>query len=495
MAANAKGTTTGQQDPGERTPEEITALLAGAADPEQRLAVHQELYPDVVNLATAENVLVYPSLRDNVFERLGVLEQKDVKYAPSYGSSEIREGIADMLRPMFSADLRSEDVFGTSGVSAALECLAFALKEGGILESGDRVLLPAPYWQGFNWCFEQRPELITVPVHLREKGPENFDLTLADLRHAYRTQPEPPKLLVLTHPNNPLGDNYSKDLLESIYRWVLTETGMHIVSDEMYAHSQLTGAGPEFVSALALDAYRDHPEARDRVHVVWGFAKDFGLSGLKAGVVISKSPVVHVAMQGIKDKQNSYAWFSPFDSLKHRVIGAMLKTVVDGKSYPLELMRQYRGWLTTAFEDTRRALTDGHIPYRYREGQNAAQFFWLDLRAYLPPAGTAVIPPEIGPHFPQLDRVPEPFAAEAEKNEKKGTVALPILFPGISSEEEWLRWYIATYAQVQLLPGQLLSCAEAGYFRLCYTAVDTSEVIASVRRVADLLAPWRNGRR
>ncbi|WP_051854478.1 aminotransferase class I/II-fold pyridoxal phosphate-dependent enzyme [Streptomyces sp. NRRL B-1347] len=494
MAANAKGTTTPQQGSEGRSPEEITALLAGAADPEQRLAVHQELYPDVVNLATAENVLVYPSLRDNVFDGLGVLEQKDVKYTPSYGSPEIRHNIAELLRPMLSPDLRSEDVFGTSGTSAALECLAFALRDGGILRSGDRVLLPAPYWQGFNWCFEQRPELVTVPVHLQERGEENFELTLADLQRAYRTQPEPPKLLVLTNPNNPLGDNYSKDLLESIYRWALTETGMHIISDEIYAHSQLAGVEPAFVSALALDTYRNDPQARNRVHVVWGFAKDFGLSGFKAGVVISKSPVVHRTMQGVKDKQTSLSWFSPFDSLKHFVIGTMLETTSDGKSYPLELMKQYRSWLTTAFQETRRALDDGGIPYRYREGQNAAQFLWLDLRAYLPPAGT-VIPPEIGPHFPQLDRVPQPFAEKSAEAEKTGTVALPILFPNISSEEEWLRWYVATYAQVQLLPGQLLSCAEPGYFRLCYTAVDTAEVIASVGRIADLLAPWGNGGR
>ncbi|MFI8875702.1 aminotransferase class I/II-fold pyridoxal phosphate-dependent enzyme [Streptomyces sp. NPDC055243] len=495
MTRNANGTTTPQQGSEGRSPEEITALLAGAADPEQRLAVHQELYTDVTNLATAENVLVYPSLRDNVYDRLGVLEQKDVKYAPSYGSPGLRHRIADMLRPMLAPDLKSEDIFGTSGASAALECLAFALKDGGILRSGDRVLLPAPYWQGFNWSFEQRPELVTVPVHLRERGKENFELTLADLQHAYRTQPEPPKLLVLTNPNNPLGDNYDKDLLESIYRWVLNETGMHIISDEIYAHSQLAWAQPGFVSALALDAYQHSPEAQNRIHVVYSFAKDFGMSGLKAGVVISKSPVVHQAMQGIKDKQNSLSWFSPFDSLKHFVIGKMLETTIDGKSYPLELMKQYRDWLTTAFQETRRALDDGGIPYRYREGQNAAQFFWLDLRAYLPPAGTAVIPPEIGPHFPQLDRVPQPFAEMSAEAEKHGTVALPILFPNISSEEEWLRWYIATYAQVQLLPGQLLSCAEPGYFRLCYTAVDTTHVIASIQRFADLLAPWGNGGR
>ncbi|MFE0106427.1 aminotransferase class I/II-fold pyridoxal phosphate-dependent enzyme [Streptomyces sp. NPDC059009] len=487
MARNAKSRTTPQLGSEGRSPEDVTALLAGAADPEQRLAVHQELYPDVINLATAENVLVYPSLRDNVLDGLGVLGQQDLKYAPSYGSPDIRQNIAELLSPALSPDLKREDIFGTSGTSAALECLAFALKDGGILRSGDRVLLPAPYWQGFNWSFEQRPELVTVPVHLQERGAENFELTLADLQHAYRTQPEPPKLLILTNPNNPLGDNYGKDLLESIYRWVLTETGMHIISDEIYAHSQLADAQPEFVSALALDTYQNNPEAQNRVHVVWGFAKDFGMSGFKAGVVISKSPMVHQTMQGIKDKQNSLSWFSPFDSLKHFVIGKMLETTSGGKSYPLELMKQYRGWLTTAFQETRQALDDGGIPYRYREGQNAAQFFWLDLRAYLPPAGTA-IPSEIGPHFPQLDRVPEPFAEKSAEAEKKGTVALPILFPNISSEEEWLRWYLATYARVQLLPGQLLSCAEPGYFRLCYTAVDTADVIASVGRIADLLA-------
>ncbi|WHM40861.1 aminotransferase class I/II-fold pyridoxal phosphate-dependent enzyme [Streptomyces sp. BPTC-684] len=467
-----------------RSTDELLALLAAAADPERRLAAHQELFPDVTNLATAENVLVYPSLREHVFSALGTIEGQDAKYTTAYGSESLRKGIADMLRPLFSQELDWRDVFGTSGVSAALECLAFALKDADVLRDGDRVLLPAPYWQGFNWCFEQRPGLLCVPAHLKDKGAENFELTLEDLKHAYRTQPEQPKLLVLTNPNNPLGVNYEKELLEEIYTWALTETGMHIISDEMYAHSRLTGSAPEFVSALALDAYREIDGARERVHVVWGFAKDFGMSGFKAGVIVSRSPAVHLAMTGVPDKQETLSWFSPFDSLKHFVIGRMLQTRVGDKSYPLELMEQYRGLLTTACDTVRRELDKHGFTYRFRKGQNTAQFLWLDLRRYLPKLDAPEIPAHAGPHFPQPDRIPGEFAGEGGKTD---AVTLPLLFPEIDSREEWLRWALANHAQVQLLPGQLLSCAEPGYFRLCFTAVETPEVVKSVQRMAAFL--------
>ncbi|MGW1200810.1 aminotransferase class I/II-fold pyridoxal phosphate-dependent enzyme [Streptomyces sp. NPDC002536] len=469
------------------TPAELTAVLAGIADPERRLAAVAAFFPDALNLATAENVLLYPSLKENVFDHLGVLGEKDVRYpGATYGTPQLRSAVTEMLRPVFSRDLEPDDVFGTSGVSAALECLAFALEEGGILRRGDRVLLPAPFWQGFKWCFEQRPGLVCAPVHLRERGLENFELTLEDLKRAYRTQPEPPRLLVLTNPHNPLGVNYDKDLLEAVYTWALTETGMHIISDEMYAHSQIEGADLPFVSALDLDAYQDIEDARERVHVVWGFAKDFGLSGFKAGVVISRSPVVHAAMKGTASTE-TYAWFSPFDSLKHFVVGRLLTTPAPGKSYALALMDEYKKLLTGAFRQVRGALDEAGIPYVFREGQNPAQFFWLDLRDHLP-VSPVLLRPETGPHFPADGQIPAQFTGEARK---PGGVALPVVFTDINTAEEWLRWYIATEANVLLLPGQTLSCAEPGYFRLCYTAFETPAVVAAVQRIGVALAPLR----
>jgi len=484
LLSRARGTVggAGGVDSVEPPPDELLARLAAAADPERRIALYQQLVPGARNLATAENVLLYPSLRDKVFSKVGTLAEKVVRYAPAYGSDQLRKQIAELLRPVLSEELKAEHLYGVSGVSAALECIAFALKAAGILKSGDRVLLPAPYWQGFNWCFEQRPELVCVPTPMTTKPVEKFELTLADLQNAYKQQPEPPKLLVLTNPHNPLGVNYSKELLESIYHWALHETGMHIISDEMYAHSQLEGAKPEFVSALRLDAVRGNPQARERVHLVWGFAKDFGLSGFKSGLVISAAEAVRSAMEGnttLVHPIEPYSWFSPTDSLKHFYLGALLSTPGKKGSYAHELMQEYRGLLTDAFRQVRKALDEDGLRYVYRDGQNTAMFIWLDLRKYLaapPPQPDALfrLPGDLLPLFP-------------DEPDGSGGLRLPVLFPQIDGSEEQLRDYLARQAKVLLLPGQTLECPEPGYFRLCFTAFETPQVVQAIHDVAKAL--------
>lgn len=85
------------------------------------------------------------------------------------------------------------------------------------------------------------------------------------------------------------------------------------MSDEIYCHSQLDGSTTPFTSAVTLEAYR---EFADRIHVVWGFAKDFGLSGFRTGFVLSKNPAVHRVMLGSKDpaeRTHPLPWFTPFD--------------------------------------------------------------------------------------------------------------------------------------------------------------------------------------
>ncbi|MER5782557.1 pyridoxal phosphate-dependent aminotransferase [Streptomyces mobaraensis] len=453
---------------GHRTPAEVIALLTRTTDAERRLSAEQRLFPDLLNLGTAENILLFPRLHQEVFGRLRGLTEQDLRYpVPVYGTERMREDIAELLRPRFGAGLGPDDVFGTSGVSAALECLAFALKRAEGLQDGDRVLIPAPFWQGFRWCFEQRPGLECVPAPLGA----GFDLTLDVLRRSYHEQRVKPRLLVLTNPNNPLGVNYDKDLLEKIHTWALTHTDMHVVSDEMYAHSQLRTARTPFVSAFSLDAYRDHPQARDRVHVVWGFAKDFGLSGFKAGVVLTRNPRIKAVLGGTDGEP--YSWFSPFDSLKHYVIGSLLETRDTGRSFAAELMEEYRTVLTRAFDSARATLDEvKNIPYVFREGQNSAQFLWLDLREYLRPDAPEV-PYERGPHFLRED--------DADH-------CLPVLFSEIGDAESELFQYIKDTARVQLLPGQTLSAPDQGYFRLCFTAFDEPTVREAIRRISRALA-------
>lgn len=382
--------------------------------------------------------------------------------------------MAALLTEAFGRSVEAENVFGTAGVASALECLAFALKDsvpGGPppLVDGDAVLIPAPYWQGFNWSFEQRPKLTCVPVNLPTEGPAAFHLTLDLIKKQYeehrKQTGKAPRLLVLTNPHNPLGVNYSKTLLEDIYTWALSDTDLHIISDEIYCHSQLRDTATPFTSAVALDAYTEHPS---RIHVVWGFAKDFGLSGLRTGFVVSQNTAVHNAMLGSTDpgaeKRHPMSWFTPFDSLKHYVVGAVLSAAVNGPGselYTAYAMRTYRDLLSTSFDKVKDRLKHNGITYTHRDGDNAAQFFWLDLRDYLdlcvPPTGNAT--------------------------------PLPLNAADLDPREQCLFDYLrAAPTEVSLLPGGVMHSPAPGFFRLCYTARQPAEVCEAVDKVGKALS-------
>lgn len=227
------------------------------------------------------------------------------------------------------------------------------------------------------------------PGEPADRGEERYRLTLALLKKAYKDRKaagHTPRLLVLTNPHNPLGVNYSRALQDEIYGWALNDTDMHIISDEIYCHSQLEGGTTKFTSALALDAYQKHA---DRIHVVWGFAKDFGLSGFRTGFVVSRNLAVRDTMLGNNDPAeptHPLPWFSPFDSLKTYVMQELLSAPADGpcsELYTTYAMREYRTLLKTSFDKVKAALDAAKIDYVHRPGDNAAQFFWLDLTKYL----------------------------------------------------------------------------------------------------------------
>ncbi|MCP2262505.1 1-aminocyclopropane-1-carboxylate synthase [Streptoalloteichus tenebrarius] len=454
------------------------ATLTSVPDAEQRVVQYLDLLrrkgvEPPTNLSVAENVLLYPHhLRPCVFEGLPPISARSMKYVPPIGDDAIRDRMADFLRRSFHADIEARNVFATAGASSALECVAFALREAGVFRAGDTVLLPAPCWQGFRWSFEQRPDLRCVPVDLLEAGQERFELTLADLRREYENdQHRKPRLLVLTNPHNPLGVNYERELLEEIYRWALNETDMHVISDEIYRHSQLHGARPEFVSAFALRAYEEGtPEQRQRVHLVWGFAKDFGLSGFRAAFLVSTSPVVHRAMLGVdtpRDSRKSLSWFSPFDSLKHHVLGRLLTAKTDGQDFAVKAMTDYRSLLTSAFGEVEHALIRQDIPFVHPVNGNSAVFFWLDLRRHLPPAS----------ELDEADIAADPVFGLSDGDRR----------------EQWLAREIARHARVVLLPGRTLHCRWPGYFRLCFTAEETPTVRDAVERLGEFLRTRARG--
>ena len=350
-------------------------------------------------------------------------------------------------------------------MTAALEALAFTetiFPDMGLGHGHGKVMLPTPCWQGFEWAFHYRAghQILQVPV-----SPDGFELSLTALQDAYEREPEPkPRLLALTHPHNPLGINYSQAFLESLFTWVLDHTQMHVVSDEIYAHSQiLPMLQHPFISALKLDVYAHHPAAKKRIHAVWGFAKDFGLSGFKAGFLISHNPAVRTEVTARR-----MAWMSPMDSLK--------EFMLDKLTTPPGLLRQltetYRSQLAAAHRQVRSCLDDYRIPYF--TGVEAGQFFWLDLRKYL-----------------GLELYPDPSRRPAHRASRSSSRHLSegpnaSLYPELESDDEKrLEGYLKDSAQLLLLPGQVMFNPAPGFFRLCFTAEPADVVTAAIRRMHD----------
>jgi aspartate/methionine/tyrosine aminotransferase len=434
--------------------------LDHAPDAEQLLTRFSDLQERVISLHVAENVLLFDDLAE-VLAADCRLAPDDFMYQPAQGTEALTGALAAFLNRGFGLDgeqaLGAGTVSCCAGVRCALELAALAL-----LPPQSAVLMPAPYWQGFEWIYSGRLGGRIVPVPLDSAG--GFALTLDRVKQAYASTRPAPTALVLTHPNNPLGVNYPEEVLEEIFQWVLGATPMQIFSDEIYAHCQMQGRpGPPFRSALALPAALRHP---DRVHVVWGFAKDFGLSGFRAGAIASRHAALHTAVRG-----SAGVGFSPLPSSNEWFLRKLFASPRDGRgpTWADRLMAELAPRLSASRDAVAAALDRCGIPHLART--HAALFFWLDLRRWLPPASSSGL-----------------LAAD------RPALRSSHLLDGLAADprERALYERLIARARVSLLPGGTLETPEPGFFRLCFTAEPTESVVEAVDRIAAALGSPTN---
>lgn len=147
---------------------------------------------------------------------------------------------------------------------------------------------------------------------------------------------------------------------------------IHLISDEIYACSTFDSGEPsatEFTSILAID-----PEGlidTERLHVTYGFSKDFGSAGLRIGAIITRSKAVEAAIRGVIRFHNPAG-----PSL---AIGAAM---LEDRKWCREFVELNRVKLKEAYGVATSGLKD--IGVQYLAGSNAGFFLWIDLSPYLP---------------------------------------------------------------------------------------------------------------
>jgi aspartate aminotransferase len=198
------------------------------------------------------------------------------KYSPAAGLPELREAIAVKTARDSGYEVTPSQVVVTNGGKQAVY-EAFAT----LIDPGDEVLMPAPYWTTY-------PEAIglaggtPVPVLTDEKS--GYLTSVADLE-AHRT--DRTKVLLFVSPSNPTGAVYPPELVAEIGRWAAGH-GLWVITDEIYEH--LVYGDARFTS-IAVAA----PELADRVVVLNGVAKTYAMTGWRVGWMIAPPDVAKAA--------------------------------------------------------------------------------------------------------------------------------------------------------------------------------------------------------
>jgi aspartate/methionine/tyrosine aminotransferase len=197
-------------------------------------------------------------------------------YSPTAGLPALREAIAAKTKRDSGYECAATQVLVTNGGKHAVYNTFQTL-----LDEGDEVLLPAPYWTTY-------PEAIAlgggVPVELATTASSEFRVTVEQLEAARTPRT---KALMFVSPSNPTGAVYPPAEVEAIGRWAL-EHGVWVVTDEIYEH--LTFGEHRFSSMPALV-----PELAETCVVLNGVAKTYAMTGWRVGWMIGPRDVITAA--------------------------------------------------------------------------------------------------------------------------------------------------------------------------------------------------------
>jgi aspartate aminotransferase len=191
-------------------------------------------------------------------------DPKNHRYTPAVGLPELREAIAKKTLADSGTEITASQVVVTNGGKQAVY-QAFAV----LLDPGDEVILPSPYWTTY-------PEAIALAggkaVEVFAGSDQNYMVTVEQLEKA-RTPKT--KAMLLCSPSNPTGSVYSKEQIKAIGEWALANQ-IWVVSDEIYQNVIYDGKRAYSITEVV-------PAMKDLTIMVNGVAKSYAMTGWRLG--------------------------------------------------------------------------------------------------------------------------------------------------------------------------------------------------------------------
>lgn len=238
---------------------------------------------DVVSFGVGEPDFNTP---ENIIEAaISAMKNGNTKYTETNGILPLRKAICDKLKNDNELEYKPEQIVVSNGAKQCLANVFFA-----ILNPGDEVIVPSPYWVSY-------PELISladgVPVYVKGNELNGYKYTAQALKDSITDKT---KAILLNSPNNPTGAVYTREELTEIAE-VAKDYNLLIISDEIYEKLIYDEMKHVSIASISEDAYK-------RTIVINGLSKSYSMTGWRMGYTASSEEIARL-ISGIQSHMTS----------------------------------------------------------------------------------------------------------------------------------------------------------------------------------------------
>lgn len=284
---------------------------------------------DVINLSIGEPDFNTPAVVKEA--AIEAIHKNKTHYTPVSGIPELRKAISEKLKRDNNLEYKPEQIVVSNGAKQSIANVMLAL-----VDQGDEVLIPAPYWVSY-------PEITKlacgVPVEIPTSIENNFKITADQLKNAITPKT---KVLIFSSPSNPTGMCYTREELRAIAELLANYERIYIISDEIYEYINFSGSH---------ESIAQFDFIRDRVILINGVSKGYAMTGWRIGYLAAPPEIAKVCdtIQGqITSGASSVSQWASLKALQSEPCNspemkAMVETFHSRRDLVLKFLADIRG--------------------------------------------------------------------------------------------------------------------------------------------------------
>ncbi|GAB6137525.1 pyridoxal phosphate-dependent aminotransferase [Halanaerobaculum tunisiense] len=236
-----------------------------------------EEYDDIINLSLGDPD--YPTNNQVIESAFADAQAGHTRYTAPLGDSELREEIINYNQQEFGLEIDLSQVMVTVGA-----CHGMFLALESILDEGDEVIIPAPYFTPY---LQQIKLAGGTPIILETTEEDGFEININKLKSVVTKQT---KAIIVNTPNNPTGACWSQETLEDLAD-VAQKKDLIVLADEVYGSLTFQGSFNPLATIAGM---------QERTITIASFSKDYAMTGWRVGYVLAPAPIIN-CMQSINE--------------------------------------------------------------------------------------------------------------------------------------------------------------------------------------------------